>query len=91
MGYILGILLIGVESMYISKHYGTNMTIRTVQLTIVITLVLIAYYGDIFRESENDTLCKISSGLWPLIGAFGVVSIMCLNSIYDTMSNNVKS
>jgi hypothetical protein len=88
MGYILGILLIGIESMYISKHYSTNIPIRTIELITVISLVLIAYYGHIFRESENDTLCKISSGLWPLIGAFGVISIMCLNSIYNNVSNN---
>lgn len=88
MGFILSLLLIGVESIYISKNYGTNMTVRITELIAVVTLVFIAYYAHIFRKHENDTLCRISSGLWPLIGAFGIISIMCLNTIYVNYNNS---
>jgi len=87
MGYLLSLLLITVETIYISKHYNNNMTIRILELIIVLSLVFIAYYGHIFRDHENDTLCKIASGLWPLIGVFGIISIMCLSNIYVHYNN----
>ena len=87
MGYLLSILLISIESMYISKNYGSNMVVRITELLIVISLVFIAYYGHIFREKENDTLCKIASGIWPLIGALGIISIICMNTIYLHLNN----
>ena len=87
LGYLLSILLITIESMYISKNYSSNMTVRIIELLIVISLVFIAYYGHIFREKENDTLCKIASGIWPLIGALGIISIICMNTIYLHYNN----
>jgi hypothetical protein len=84
---LLSILLITFESMYISKNYSSNMTVRIIELLIVISLVFLAYYGHIFRDKENDTLCKISSGIWPLISALGIISVICMNTIYLHYNN----
>jgi cbb3-type cytochrome oxidase subunit 3 len=87
LGYILCILLITFESMYISVNFSTNIPFRSIQLIIVLLLILIAYYGHIFRENENDFLCKIASGLWPLISALTIISIMCLNTLYTYLNS----
>lgn len=87
LGYILCILLITFESMYISVNFSTNIPFRSIQLIIVLLLILIAYYGHIFRENENDFLCKIASGLWPLISALTIIAIMCLNTLYTYLNN----
>ena len=63
MGYILSVLLISIESIYISTNYNNNMYVRISELIIVILLISIAYYSHIFRKHENDTLCKIASTL----------------------------
>ena len=81
LGYILCILLITFESMYLSIHFGTNILLRSIQFIIVFALIIIAYYSHIFRENENDFLCKIASGIWPLISALTIISIICLNFI----------
>jgi len=86
-GYILCILLITFESMYISVNFSTNIPFRSIQLIIVLLLILTAYYGHIFRENENDFLCKIASGLWPLISALTIIAIMCLNTLYTYLNN----
>jgi hypothetical protein len=86
-GYILCILIITFESMYLSVHFGTNILFRSIQFIIVLFLILIAYYGHIFRNSENDNLCKIASGLWPLLGSLGIILILCINAIYSHYNN----
>lgn len=87
LGYILCILLITFESMYLSVHFATNIPFRSIQLIIVLLLILIAYYSHIFRENENDFLCKIASGLWPLISGFTIIAIICLNTLYTYLNN----
>ena len=90
MGYILSVLLISIETIYISPKYNNNMNVRISELIIVILLICIAYYSHIYRKHENDTLCKLASGLWPLLGAFSLIAILCLNTIY-LHYNNIPS
>jgi len=87
MGYILSVLLISIETIYISPKYNNNMNVRISELIIVILLICIAYYGHIYRNHENDSLCKLASGLWPLIGSFSIIGILCLNTIYLHYNN----
>lgn len=87
LGYILCILLISFESMYLSIHFATNIPFRSIQLIIVLLLILIAYYSHIFRENENDYLCKIASGLWPLISGLTIIAILCLNTLYTYLND----
>lgn len=86
-GYVLCILLITFESMFLSVHFGTNIPFRSIQLIIVLLLIFIAYYSHIFRENEHDFLCKIASGLWPLISALTIIAIICLNTLYTYLNN----
>jgi hypothetical protein len=90
IGYFLSVLLLSFETVYISQNYNTNIIVRSIELMIVLLLIFTAYYGHIFREKENDTWCKIASGLWPLLGVFGIISILCLNNIY-TYFNSISS
>jgi cbb3-type cytochrome oxidase subunit 3 len=87
IGYILSILLITIESMYLSVHFSTNIPFRLIQLIIVLLLIIIAYYSHIFRENEHDFLCKIASGLWPLMSGLTVIAIICLNTLYTYLNN----
>ena len=81
-GYILCILLISFESMYLSVEYGNNIPFRSIQLIIVLSLIFISYYSHIFREHENDFLCRLASGLWPFISGLTIIAILCLNTLY---------
>jgi hypothetical protein len=87
LGYVLCILLITFETMYISVNFSTNIPFRSIQLIITLLLIFIAYYSHIFRENENDFLCKIASGIWPLISGLTIIAIVCLNTLYTYLNN----
>lgn len=79
---ILSSCLVIYEVGFISKNYNT-VNVRTIELIIIFLLICLAYYANIFRENQNDRLCKIASGLWPLLGSLGIIVILNINAIYS--------
>jgi uncharacterized membrane protein len=86
MSIILSSCLLIYEVGFISKNYNT-ITIRIIVLIFVFSLICLAYYANIFRENQNDSLCKIASGLWPLLGSLGIIIILNINAIYSHYNN----
>lgn len=86
MSIIISSCLLIYEVGFISKNYNT-ITFRIIELIFVFLLLCLAFYANIFRENENDTLCKIASGLWPLLGPLGIILILCINAIYAHYNN----
>jgi hypothetical protein len=82
MSIVLSSCLVIYEVGFISKNYNT-INIRIIELIFIFLLICLAYYANIFRENENDSLCKIASGLWPLLGSFGIILILNINAIYS--------
>ena len=83
---ILSSCLVIYEVGFISKNYNT-VNVRTIELIIIFLLICLAYYANIFRENQNDRLCKIASGLWPLLGSLGIIVILNINAIYSHYNN----
>jgi peptidoglycan/LPS O-acetylase OafA/YrhL len=86
MSIILSSCILIYEVGFISKNYNF-INIRIFEFIIVFLLLCLAYYANIFRENENDNLCKIASGLWPLLGSLGIILILCINAIYSHYNN----
>jgi uncharacterized membrane protein len=86
MSIILSSCLLIYEVGFISKNYNT-ITIRIIVIVFVFSLICLAYYANIFRENQNDSLCKIASGLWPLLGSLGIIIILNINAIYSHYNN----
>jgi cytochrome bd-type quinol oxidase subunit 2 len=79
---ILSSCLVIYEVGFISKNYNT-VNVRIMELIFIFLLICLAYYANIFRENQNDRLCKIASGLWPLLGSLGIIVILNINAIYS--------
>jgi hypothetical protein len=86
LSIILNTFLLVYEVGFISKNYNT-INIRVIELILVFLLLCLAYYANIFRETQNDNLCKIASGLWPLLGSLGIILILTVNAIYSHYNN----
>jgi len=82
MSIILSSCLLVYEVGFISRNYNT-INFRIIELICVFLLLCLAYYANIFRETQNDILCKIASGLWPLLGSLGIILILNINAIYS--------
>jgi len=82
-GILLNSLLLLFHIGYISEFYSDNISIQFVELFLIFLIIFLAYYCNIFRENENDTLSKIASGLWPLLSSLGIIMILSLIAIYN--------
>jgi len=87
LGVILNAFLLIFHTGYILTYYEDNILISVFEIVILFLLIVVAYYTNIYRESENDTYSKIASGLWPLLSVFGIILILCLSNIYDYFNN----
>jgi hypothetical protein len=87
VGIILNAFILLFHIGHISQYYNENIMILSLELLVVFLLIVLAYYSNIFRNNENDTYSKIASGLWPLLGSFGIIMILSMIAIYNKYNN----
>ena len=87
-GYLLGFLVITIETNYIVKNHNDNIIFRIIELILILILIFISYYSFIYQESANQGWGKVSSALWPLMVPLTMVSISCTAGIYIYISGS---
>ena len=92
-GFGLGILLTVYEVNFLYEYFGSNMFLKFTELILMLVLIYIAFYANIFQDSVNDGWGKVSAALWPLLTSFSLIATLCLNAIftYYKPSNTLES
>jgi len=87
-GYLLGFILITIETNYLITEFNDNIIFRIIELLFILTLIFISYYSYIYQDNVNGGWGKVSSALWPLMIPMTMVSISCTAGIYLYFSNS---
>ena len=80
-GYLLGIFILVYETNYMYINYNHDMSIRVVELFIILFILCLGIYANIFQDNVNSGLGKISSGINPLLSSLFIILIFCLNTV----------
>jgi len=85
--YILGILITCYEVCVLSEVYHNNITLRITEFLFSIIMIGIILYSYTFQNDVNSEIGNICIYIWPFLTTFLLVSILCLNSIYEYYSD----
>jgi hypothetical protein len=81
-GYLLGFILVTIETSYLITELNDIIIFRIIELLIVLILIFIAYYSYIYQEDINQGWGKVSAALWSLMIPLTMVAISCTAGIY---------